>query len=306
MVKTGGKTIIFERLFKYSKKCGYYFQRKPVYKIKVTNRKEFNSYVKALVAYLKANPNTRTQDVDDAGESFLGRLKPYGFTPIKKKPTPSPNPTNPNPQASPQSGTGNPQGVNVTPSTNGQGQGTPAPAPTTPNASPTPTATPTRGSIKTKPKFGRKRIPATLAALIKECYSLDKDAFYNAKTALTRVTLECTLKYVVENTNYTPTKKICDSNYFRQVFYNSNNTRKPYTDFKKLKSLFTDLIVNVGTRSAFNSFDIQKTHQIIHNYNVGATPADAVGLCNNLIPIIEFLLQVENDLLSGLDTSRLK
>ena len=227
--KTGGKTIIFERLFKYSKKCGYYLQRKPVYNIKVTNRKEFNSYVKALVAFLKANPNTRTQDVDEAGESFLNKLKPYGFTPVKNKPTPSPSPTNPNTKANPQSETNNPQGAALNNAVSGPGQGTSTP--TTPSASPTPAATPVRGSIKTKPNFGRKRIPATLAALIKECYSLDKDAFYNAKTALCRVTLECTLKYVVENTNYTPSKKICDSNYFRHVFYNSNNIRKPYTDF---------------------------------------------------------------------------
>lgn len=303
--KTGGKTIIFERLFKYSKKCGYYFQNRPVYKIKVTNRKVFNSYVKALVAYLKATPNTRTQDIDLAGESFLKELEPYGFTPIIKKPTPAPTPKPPA-SPTPQSGTQNPQADSTgtpTPSGGNAGQLSGNPIITPSSSNPPPTQT--RGSVKTKPKFGRKGITATLAALIKECYSLDKDTFYNAKTALTRVTLECTLKYVVENTNFSPTKKLADSNYFRQVFYNSNNSRKPYTDFKKLKSLFTELILNVGTKNAFNSFDIQKTHQIIHNYNVGATPADAIGLCHNLIPIIEFLLQVENDLLSGLDTSRL-
>ena len=158
---------------------------------------------------------------------------------------------------------------------------------------------------KTKPTFTRKSQPRTLTKLISECYSLNKDSYCNAKTALTRIALECALKYVVENTEYETSNKLSDSDYFKNVFFNSDGSKKHFTDFKKLKNLFTQLIDNTGVRIAFENFDMEKTHQTIHNYNVGATPADSIALCDNLIPILEFLLQNKDDLLSSLKKENL-
>jgi hypothetical protein len=165
--------------------------------------------------------------------------------------------------------------------------------------------TSSRKSVKTKPIYTRKKIPSTLDKLIKECYSIDAGSYPNAKTALSRVTFECTLKYVVENTKHNSKTLLCNSNYFRNVFYDRNNSRRPFTDFNKLKNLFSELITSIGIKKAFDNFDIERTHQIIHNYHVGATFSDAVGLCDNLIPLIEFLLQSEVELINSIDKSKL-
>ncbi len=127
----------------------------------------------------------------------------------------------------------------------------------------------------------------------------------NAKTALSRVTFECTLKYIMENTKYNKKTLLCNSNYFKNAFYDKNNIKKVYTDFSKLKSLFSDLISDTGIKKAFEEFDLDKIHQIIHNYHVGAIPADATGIWNNLIPLIEFMLQEESDLINSINNSRL-
>ena len=73
--------------------------------------------------------------------------------------------------------------------------------------------------------------------------------------------------------------------------------------FKKTK--FTKLITNTGIRKAFEDFDLQRSHQIIHNYRFGAVPADAKGICDNLIDLIEFMFQDENDMLNSIDLTKL-
>jgi 16S rRNA A1518/A1519 N6-dimethyltransferase RsmA/KsgA/DIM1 with predicted DNA glycosylase/AP lyase activity len=81
---------------------------------------------------------------------------------------------------------------------------------------------------------------------------------------------------------------------------------EPVTEyFDILKTKFTELITNTGIRKAFEDFDLQRSHQIIHNYRVGAVPADAKGICDNLIDLIEFMLQDENDLLNSIDLTKL-
>src|SRR5690606_7367196 len=85
------KTIIFERLFKYKNDCGYTFKR--TNEITIKNKSQFESYIKAMVAYLKANPNTTSRELDKLKKSFLDKLKPYGFTVNKPAPTPTPTPT---------------------------------------------------------------------------------------------------------------------------------------------------------------------------------------------------------------------
>ena len=82
---TGGKTIIFERLFSKNKLCGYKFEGKPSYKIIISDKTKFQEYINALVVYLINNPKTKHQDVDTNKQHFLDNLKPYGFIPTKQE-----------------------------------------------------------------------------------------------------------------------------------------------------------------------------------------------------------------------------
>jgi hypothetical protein len=321
--KSGGKTIIFERLFSFSKFCGYSFRNKPSYKIVVNNKTLFESYIKALIQYLIDNPKTRTEDVDNGKEKFLNHLEPYGFkilisTPDEKTNTNQHSLTgivvdNSNEDSIHQT----PHDESVLPTINQNNNAQPTSIQNNSNQSPnsitstssnsvnSTSTVSNRKSIKTKPSYTRKKIPATLDNLIKECYSIDANQLPNAKTALSRVTFECTLKFIMENTKYNHKTLLCNSNYFRNVFFDKNGLKKLFTDFSKLKPLFTELIVNTGIKKAFENFDLEKTHQIIHNYHVGATYSDAIGICNNLIPLLEFMLQMENDLITSIDTTRL-
>jgi hypothetical protein len=321
--KSGGKTIIFERLFSFSKLCGYSFRNKPSYKIVVNSKTVFESYIKALIQYLSENPKTRTEDVDREKEKFLHYLEPYGFKILSPKPDQiTISSQHPNIEI-----VVNKSNENTTPSTihdqstrpsniqndttqsmaiqNDSTQSPTSPTLASSNNINTNSTFSNRKSIKTRPLYTRKKIPATLDNLIRECYSIDASQLPNAKTALSRVTFECTLKYIMENTKYNAKTLLCNSNYFRNVFLDKNGSKKPFTDFGKLKPLFTELILNTGIKKAFENFDLEKTHQIIHNYHVGATYSDAVGICNNLIPLLEFMLQAENDLINSLDKSRL-
>ena len=56
-------------------------------------------------------------------------------------------------------------------------------------------------------------------------------------------------------------------------------------------------------QKALEAFDLDGMNQTIHNYNVKVEKSDAKKQTDNLIPIIEFLLQEEADLIAGLDTS---
>ena len=85
--KTGGKTIVFERLFKVRRKCGYNFGRKTS-EIIIKDKDLFESFVNAIVAYLIQYPETSSRTIDDIGaELFLEKLKPFGFPPNKPSTT---------------------------------------------------------------------------------------------------------------------------------------------------------------------------------------------------------------------------
>jgi hypothetical protein len=272
--KTGGKTIIFERLFRYKEKCGYTFKNKPSYLVSVSDRVVFRKYITSMVRYLKDNPDTTTKKVDDAGESFLDKLKDYGFIKKEKNTKTGEKINDPEDEIKETS---------------------------SPNA---PDKSGKRKSIKTRPVYYRKRIPRPLVQLIDECYDLDPYKFANAKTALVRVTFENILKYIVDSSSYN-SRKLASSSHFRNAFYDKGGAKLPTTNFEKLKSKFTELVLEKGKREAFNSFKLDDPHQIIHNYNVGAVPANAISLCDNLLPLIEFMLQEEKDLIASLDTAKL-
>ncbi len=308
--KTGGKTIVFERLFKVRNKCGYNFGRKTS-EIIIKDKDLFESFVNAIVTYLIQNPDTSSRTIDDIGaDAFLDLLKPFGFPPNKTATIGSTagsgqtnsstntqsdvSSTSSNASSSASNsgntGTGNTSGnsgSSNTGNTNNSSSGS------------------GRYSVKSKPTLKRKQIPSPLKKLIDECYYLDENNFANAKTALTRVTLECTLKFVVENTNKPNGNPIKTANHFDLAFKDRRSNPLPYTNFDTLKSKFSDLIKDTGIRKAFEDFDIQNPHQIIHNYRVAAVPANAKALCDNLIDLIEFMLQDEADLLNSLDLTKL-
>ena len=301
----GGKTIIFERLFKEKDHCGYSFKRNTG-EIDIKDKNLFKSYIDAITQYLINNPKTTSREVDNIGtSSFLGSLKIYGYPPLSSSNTVSvdiPQGDIPNDNIT----------ENNTPSIPSQdtllGSVSSNPITNTPvgggNANSSNLGV-KKHSVKTKPDLKRKKIPSSLKRLIDECFNIDKNQFPNAKTALTRVTFECVLKYIVENTLYTPGKEISSSNYFRNSFYDRHGKKLVYINFTNLKGNFTDIITNTGIRQAFNAFNLETPHQIIHNYHVCATATEADTICGNLIPLIEFMLQEEIDLLNSLDITKL-
>lgn len=294
---TGGKTIIFERLFRKRNSCGYSFAHTGELIIK--NNELFEAYIDAIVSYLIDNSGvtSRTLDGKSGLDTFLSKLKHYGFPP-KEKPVNSSQSNTNDANNQPTSPTSN-ESKNDSENTEETSTGSSKQSNNTDSSSGG-----TRYSVKHNPSLKRKQIPSALKKLIDECYNLNENNFANAKTALTRVTLECTLKYVVENTNKMNGKPIKNSNHFQPAFYNNSKPRK-YTDFDTLKSKFTELITDTGVKKAFENFDIQNPHQIIHNYHVTAVPANAKALCDNLIDLLEFMLQDETDLINSLNMGKL-
>jgi hypothetical protein len=131
----------------------------------------------------------------------------------------------------------------------------------------------------------------------------DKD-FPNAKAAMTRVVLECVIKYVAENTKYKG-KKISDYGYFKGIFPTDGGKSK-YTNFKELKDKLIELINtrHLAIKNALRSFDIDDINQTIHNFYCTATKGKEY--CDNLIPIIEFFLDEEQGFLNSLDLTKLE
>jgi hypothetical protein len=301
--KLGGKLIIFERLWGVREKCGYKFKdKRRDYAVDIKNKDLFSSYIKAVTDYLYTYPETTYYQVNKINDQniFLKELVQYGFNPdnIHKKQEDIDSdlkdnfsikrvefPISPGVRIK-ISGAGDNNGSdNMEKDSNSK----------TPNG--------TRGSVKRRPSYKRKKINPKLASIINECYSLKKDDYPNAKLAMTRIVFECTLKYVIENTKYNGKTLMSKSNHFYAVYRTKKGEKKKYTDFEEMRNKFILLINDTGIENAFKDFDINKTHQTIHNYRVSATNIDSN--CNNLIEIVEFLLQEEQDLLDSLDLNKL-
>ena len=300
--KTGGKTIIYERLFRDAKLCGYRFRNSPTFKIEITESLKFENYIKALVKYIEAYPEIKTSDVDN-DKNFIKKLKDFGFDAYPKSvATPTPSTT---------SGTGTSagtaQGTDSVPSqgtmtspaphSNTTGTGTPI------NSTSPITATisnPKRGTVKKYPDIKRKQFPPGLKARIDEYFDIDSNVMPNAKIAMARVTYECVLKYVVESTK-SGAILLSNSGHFGPAY-----SRRPYTNFEELNKKFIDLITNTGLAQAFKNFEFDKMHQTIHNYHVSSKTIDAEQIKNNLIILLEFMLQDVSDLLTSLDVSKIR
>lgn len=251
--KTGGKTIVFERLFKVRSKCGYNFGRKTSEMI-IKDKVLFESFVNAVVPYLIQNPETSSRTIDDMGaDTFLDLLKPFGFPPNKPASTNTQSDGS-STGSNTSSGTSN-SGNEVTGSTSSSSGYSNSGSSNTGNTNNSGSGS-GRYSVKSKPTLKRKKIPSPLKKLIDECYNLDENNFANAKTALTRVTLECTLKFVVENTNKPNGNPIKTANHFDLAFKDRKGNPLLYTNFDTLKSKFTALIVDTGIRNTFGVYDL--------------------------------------------------
>lgn len=261
---TGGKTIIFERLFSFNKQSGYKFKNKPSYEIEIFDKEKFTEYITALVAYLIDNTAITHLDVDREKVNFFKRLKDYGFIPKSSEE----KITNKQKRIEKESIAGK------------------------------------RGTTKSRPLFTRKQIAPKLKRLIEECYNLDNLNFANAKVALARVTFEAVLKYAVEETKF-KNRKFSSYGYFRSAFLDKSGNRLKYTNFSELRKKFIEIILDSGVKNSFKQFDLDRLHQVIHNYKVGASPNDARTTAENLIPLIEFMLQDVNELIVSLDTKKL-
>lgn len=306
--KTGGKTIIYERLFRDAKLCGYKFRNSPTFKIEITDTKKFKSYIKALVKYIETHPEIKTADIDN-DKSFIKKLKDYGFDVTKvdaSAPATTPSmPTSPTSPATNTTGTGTSTGSSTpsasassSPSNNNPISSFTPPTPglglnTTPNNS-------KRGTIKKYPDIKRKQFPPGLKSRIDEYYSIDSITMPNAKVAMARITYECVLKYVVENTK-------SGAIIFRNSgHFGSAYSRKPYTNFEEMNKRFIELITDTGIAQAFRNFEFNKMHQTIHNYHISSKTIDADQIKMNLIILLEFMLQDVDDLLISLDISKIR
>jgi hypothetical protein len=296
--KKGGKTIIFERLFRNSILCGYSFKNSPSFLINVNDNLKFALYITSLVTYLKDNPDTTTETIDK-DKDFLARLKIYGFDAYQTN-TSTASSTTTNPATT--------QGTPTTTSSNSTINTSSNSTPTTTNATSVTVQTPPnstttnskKGSVKKSPSLKRKGIPPGLKNRIQEYFLMDSIIMPNSKVAMARVTFECVLKYVVENTKFNGRTNMSKSGHFGPVY-----KRPPYTDFGIMKTKFIDLINNTGESKAFQAFDLDDLHTIVHNYKVNAISVNAEQISYNLIGLIEFMLQDESDLLDSLDLTKL-
>lgn len=300
--KNGGKTIIFERLFRNNNLCGYSFKNGPSFLIKIDDRAKFTLYITSLITYLKSFPDTTTETIDK-DKDFIGRLKAYGFDPYlheppaiiatnTPKPTPLTNPPSPSSTTIPK--TSAPVINSKTPILTTTNSSSPSPSPSVP------TTVLRKGSIKKTPILTRKGLPPGLRGRVQEYFIMDSTVFPNSKIAMARVTFECVLKYVVENTKFNGKTNMSKSGHFGQVY-----RRPPYSDFGIMKTKFIELIKNTGDSAAFAAFDLEKLHTIVHNYKVNALSLNAEQISHNLIVLVEFMLQDETDLLDSLDLTKL-
>lgn len=284
--KTGGKTIIFERLFRDSKLCGYQFKNAPSHRVDIKDKSKFTAYISALIKYLQANPDTNTQSVD-SNPNFLTLLAPYGFDTSEK--------TENNTTTSAETGVPSSSNSESSGSASGSQRSSSSSRSRTTSSSGT-----SRGSIKKVPTIKRKNLPAGLKSRIDEYFDINQIAQPNSKIAMARVTFECVLKFVIETTKFNSKTTMHKSGHFGPVY-----RRPPFADFTLMKTKFSELILNTGDRTAFTAFDLDNLHTIVHNYKVNAIPANGEQISYNLIVLIEFMLQSESDLLSSLDLSKL-
>jgi hypothetical protein len=298
--KIGGKTIIYERLFRDAKLCGYKFKNSPLFRIEIIDNKIFKFYIMALVKYIEKNPDIKTSDIDN-DRDFIRKLKDFGFDAYLKPPillstlgTASELPISNSILA---------ENVELVSGGTTVGGTIPMSSSTLDSSlmAPVISLPIKRGTIKRYPDIKRKKLPSGLKERIDEYFKvLDSKTAPNAKIAMGRVLFECVMKYVIEETKYNGRTLMSKSNYFNTVYSDTK-----FTDFRKMKHKFIDLIVVTKDRNAMLSFDLDHLHQIVHNYKVSGISTIGDQISSNLIELVEFMLKDEADLLLSLDITKL-
>ncbi len=280
-----GRAVIFERLFDSvtTNTYGYRFEKKPSYQIKITNEQSFKNYIKAMVEILTTDSSITSRTIDDNKQSFLQRVNDciQNIVENEKDNTTTNNKSPDNTKSSDIS-----RSPGQSPSNNSN----------TSNTANSPKQSNKKGSVKTKPVVQRKSCNPAVVHMMNELYSIPKD-YPNAIIALSRAVLECIMKYVVEETKYN-NKLLKNTNHFQKLY----SEPRVYCD--KLKDKLSETILNKKQKQTLTQFDLDKLHAVMHNPNVIADCALAQAQLTTLIPIIEFLLQDESDLLKELDVSK--
>ncbi|WP_029273318.1 hypothetical protein [Flavobacterium sp. KJJ] len=299
--KNSGRTIIFERLFKQSEDCGYRFKRKPAYVIEIFDKLKFEAFIKAVVNCLldDIKGEITTDTIDKNLASFFEKLKTYGFD--RKAIYTKAVSSNIQTEVTSNKST---QDRNSSGSATSDSQSYPT---SSNSASSNSTSNSTgnnssgRGSTKKYPLLKRKQLSSGLKDRIDEYFkNLDSNTAPNAKIAMARVLFECVMKFVIEETKYNGQTLMSKSNYFNTVYSDTK-----FTDFRKMKHKFIDLIIITKDRNAMISFDLDHLHQVVHNYKVSGISTVADQVSSNLIELIEFMLKDEADLLLSLDLTKL-
>mgnify|MGYP000068025376 CR=1 FL=1 len=156
-----------------------------------------------------------------------------------------------------------------------------------------------RMSVKKKPEIKRKKCNPNIVTIINELYRLSK-GYENSIIALSRAVLECVMKYVVEDTKY-KTKLLKNTTHFQSLY--SAKDKKIFCE--GLKNKLAEIIIDKKQRQSLQQFDLEKLHAVMHNPNITADLVLAENYRNQLMPIIEFLLDDETELLNNLDVSKL-
>lgn len=301
--KDEGKATVFERLFKFHNKCGFYFKRKPSYDIIIDEPQKFKVYILAMVQLLQKNSEKITHKiVDDEKENFFNRLKPYGFDANKSYDNEE------NDEDILSSGDiKDPKEISTSrPFASGDSQETsPSEGEDEERDDKTKKKKGGKENIKQTVNIKRANVPGGLIYLLNECKDLKAERFPNSKMAMCRVLFECTLKYIMEATVFED-KPLKEQSYFNRA-YRDRSTGAPLKTIRmdELKKIFGDLIREKGKKACFQLFDLDIMHQVIHNKDYQAKSIDAAATYNNLIPILEFMLEDEQRLIESLDLSKL-
>lgn len=284
------KSAILERFFGpkelLRKYCGFYFLKNEV---EIKDEKSFKHFLSTLIDYTNRENLTAKDISKDKKEKYL--TEEFRLISLDPKPEDS-SPTNANSENS------EIQGVSRI--------GVPAIPGKSQSKLSTVSTVSKRGSVQKSPRTTRKQLLPNIQKIINELYNMEGKKSPNAKYAFVRVVFENTLKYVVENTRYRDASGkdilLIDSGCLNVA---KPTARNPYINFTLLKTKFADIVKNKGKKNALLKFDLDGMHQIIHNYNTKISDRDVENACDNLIPIIEFLLQEEADLIAELDSSKL-
>ena len=285
-----GKSAILERFFEpanlLKKYCGFYFKKN---EIEIFDTKAFKKFLNVLIEYTKDNGLTAKDINKDNKEEYLSVR--FGLAPLEESPNVE--------TSAPSSTTEESESNNVSGDTeihSEQPNNSVAKSQQTPQK---------RGSVQKYPSIKRKQLSPNIYKIVKELYNMDGKSFPNAKYSFVRIVFENVLKYVLEETEYS------DSSGKRISLINTKPMKQGkcinlsgYTNFTNLKDNFANIVIERGVKNALKAFDLDGMNQTIHNYNVKVEKSDAKKQTDNLMPIIEFLLQEEADLIAGLDVSK--